>query len=242
MSLAPVAAAGGVMKLFALIGVAAVAIGCGRSSPARTDTAAAPPASSSAAGTMGITPAQSNEVVALIGCLQGPAVPGATGTAGSAAGERARARASGGEPTSAAAHGGAAGRFVLRNARAESGGVGRNGAGASGGPLVSNWSEIELDGVPADVQASVNKQVRVTGRIDARPAGSGPSSPAPPGSSTGAQGAAGAAGAASAGSATGAASTRGDVRANSTTEAGDTTNRRLTVETVQVVAQSCDER
>jgi hypothetical protein len=227
------------MKLFALVGAAALAVACGSSS-ARNDTAANPGATASPApaGSAGTTSVESNTVVTLIGCLEGPSVAGPTGTAGSAAGERARARAGAGEATVPDAHGAPAGRFVLRNARAESGGTGANGAGASGGPLVSNGSEIELDGVPADAQASVNKQVRVTGRIGARPTATGNAAATPPGGAR----ATGVTGGGAAGSATGAASTSGDVRANSTTEAGDTTNRRMTVETVQVVAQGCDER
>ena len=56
---------------------------------------------------------------------------------------------------------------------AELGGVGANGAGGSGGPLVSGRATFELDGVPPDARNSVNKQVKVVGRLDARPAGAG---------------------------------------------------------------------
>jgi hypothetical protein len=111
---------------------------------------------------------------------------------------------------------------VLANAAVESDAAGANGAGGSG---ASAGSSYELDGVPADARASVNKLVRVTGRIVARNAVSPDAT----------------AGAASPGT-TGETSSRDDVRANSTGVAGDSTNHRLTVETVQVVAQQCGPR
>ena len=125
--------------------------------------------------------------------------------------------------------------------------MGANGAGASGGPLVSAGSSIDLDGVPADAQNSVNKQVRVTGRIDARPEGAGA---AGAGNATVGGRGTGAANSGASGSGVGATSpsaggtsTRDDVRANSTTAASGEPNsaaaRRVTVETVQVVAQTC---
>jgi hypothetical protein len=164
--------------------------------------------------------------VTVVGCLRGPELAGATGTAGSPAADRARARESGSPGQGSAAHGRAANaRYTLTNAAVESGGAGRSGAGGTGGPLISPGSSLDLDGVPADAQASVNKQVRITGRVDAMQSTE--------------QGAA-------ASRSGGSSSARDDVRANSTTIAAGArengTNRRVTVETVQVVAQTCPAR
>jgi hypothetical protein len=204
------------------------------------------------------------ERVTLVGCLQGPALPGATGTAGSASADRARARSSGGAAADEQTHGAASSaRYTLVDAAIESGGTGANGAGGSGGPLLSPGTSVDLDGVPADAQNSVNKQVRVTGTIDARPGGAASAANATvggetPGAASGTSGsgvaAEGTGGAASSGGSArssgpgstsgGGMSTRDDVRANSTTAASGATQsgsgaRHVTVETVQVVAQSC---
>jgi hypothetical protein len=219
------------MKRTLLISAALLTFACGQGSqqaqPAHdaSTPAASAPAGSATGGATGTTPPGANEMVTLVGCLRGPALPGATGTAGGPAGDRARLRATGNDAASAGTHGSAStGRFTLLNVIVESGGSGANGAGASGGPVVSAQSAVELDGLPADAQASVNKQVRVTGRIDSRPAGSA--------AATGAASPSG-----------GSTSTRDDVRANSTTVAdGAASTRRLTVETVQVVEQSCPEK
>jgi len=269
------------MKSTLLIGTTLLTFACGGGSQTRgADTSASPataPPSANASSTAANT-SQGNASVTLVGCLQGPALPGATGTVGSAAGDRARARATGNDAANAQTHGGAsAGRFLLVNATAESAGVGANGAGGSGGPLVDPRSSFELDGLPADAQASVNKQVRITGHVDPRPVGaaeeatsaapraanvsassgntvSSVGSPSAMGTARAGGSAAqsgnapngapptggpnGVVGGAPAGS--GSASTRDDVRANSTTVAsGDANPRRLTVETIQVVAQNC---
>ena len=142
--------------------------------------------------------------VTLVGCLQGLELPRATGTAGSPAADRGPG------------HTAAAGRFVLTNATVENAAAGANGAGGSGGPLVNAAKSFELDGVPADAQVSVNKRVRVTGRVDERE----------PASRT-------------TGSGSSAGSTE-DTRANSLTAAGDSTTRRVKVETVQVIAPDCN--
>jgi hypothetical protein len=268
------------MKSTLLIGTTLLTLACGSGSQTRgADTSASPataPPSANASSTAANS-GQATSSVTLVGCLQGPALPGATGTAGSAAGDRARARATGNDAANAETHGGAStGRFLLVNATAESGGVGANGAGGSGGPLVNARSSFELDGLPADAQASVNKQVRITGHVDPRPVGaaeeatgaasgaagtsassgnssSGVGSPSGMGTAraggsavqsgnatnrTPSTGGTNGVGGAPAGG--GSASTRDDVRANSTTVAsGDANPRRLTVETVQVVAQNC---
>jgi hypothetical protein len=220
------------MKSTLLISIAVLTVACGSRQTRNDKSATANDASSQSPGanTSGATPSGTTDgKVTLVGCLQGPSQPGATGTAGSAAGDRARARAAGSNADDAQRHGAAAmAHYVLTNASVEAGGVGANGAGGSGGPLVSAGSSFELDGMPADGQVSVNKQVRVTGRVDVRPAAAaGSTRSAASGAATGASGAASE------------TSPADDVRANSTAVAGDSTNRRLTVETVQVVAQQC---
>jgi hypothetical protein len=196
-------------------------------SQAQNDTsrsaAAAQPgagAGSAASGGSTATAPAGNAAVTLVGCLQGPAVSGATGTTGSDAGDRARARETGKVPGAEQTLGGASDvRFTLTNATVESGGVGANGAGGSGGPLLGAGSSVELDSLPADAQANVNKQVRVTGRINASDVRAEPST------------------------AGGSTSPRDDVRANSTTAAsGNAASRHLTVESVQVIAERCAAR
>jgi hypothetical protein len=219
------------MKLALLISIAAIALACNGSRDARSDlppssTATGSQASASAGTATGVSKAS----VTLVGCLLGPERPGTVGTAGSAAGERARARAAGADEQ--VRHGALPnGHFVLSNVVVESGGAGASGAGASGGPLVSAGSSFELDGLPADAQASVNKRVRITGQVDPQPASTGAASGAAQTDRAGA--------ASASPSTTGGTSTRDDVRANSTAVAGDATNRRLTVETVQVVSEEC---
>ena len=176
--------------------------------------------------------------VTLVGCLEGAAQPRAAGTAGSVAGDRARERATGNTAGDQQPHGAAANaHFTLTNATVESGALGATGAGGSGGPLLSPGSSVDLDGVPADAQSSVNKQVRVTGRLDATQAAA----------TTGAGRNGGAAPANSSTSGSGASTSPGDdVRANSTTIASGVhdngSSRHLTVETVEVIAQGCTAR
>lgn len=190
-----------------LISATIFTLACGQAQSDKNASATSAPAASAAAEKSAVT---------LVGCLREAAPAQATGTAGSV-GSEPSARAT--TADDAQRHGRAANaRFVLADATVESGGVGANGAGASGGPLVGAGSRVELDGVPADAQASVNKQVRITGRIDAaQPTGTG-----------------------------GSASTRDDVRANSTTAASGApatdASRHLTVDTVQVIAQTCPGR
>ena len=208
-----------------LISATIFTFACG---PSQTGNDASKPAGAASAGSATSAPATSaageKAAVTLVGCLREAAPAQPTGTAGSVE-SAPGARPSSGTSDEAQRHGRAANvHYVLADATVDSGGVGANGAGASGGPLLSAGSRVELDGVPADAQSSVNTQVRVTGRIDAaQPAGTG------------------AAGAASGGS----TSTREDVRANSTTVASATPDngaRHMTVDTVQVIAQNCAAR
>jgi hypothetical protein len=107
------------------------------------------------------------------------------------------------------------GRFTLTNASAESRGTGS-------APAVETGSSVALVNVPADARANVNKQVRVSGHLDAARAEAGARTASPSGGST---------------------STRDDVRANSTTIASDTPEHardaRLIVERVQAIAETC---
>ena len=110
------------------------------------------------------------------------------------------------------------GRFALANATADS---------AAGGPApaIATGSTIVLDSVPADARSHVNKQVRVTGHFDAARSDAGARTASPSGGST---------------------STRDDVRANSTTVAGDSPaparDGRLIVERLQAIADVCAAR
>ena len=110
------------------------------------------------------------------------------------------------------------GRFTLTNARAESG-------GSASAPAVATGSNVALVNLPADARNNVNKQVRVTGRLDAARAGAGARTASPSGGST---------------------STRDDVRANSTTVASDTPDHArdapLIVERVERIAETCAAR
>jgi hypothetical protein len=110
------------------------------------------------------------------------------------------------------------GRFALTNATAES-----PASGAA--PAIAAGSTITLDSMPPDARSHVNKQVRVTGHFGAARPDAGARTASPSGGST---------------------STRDDVRANSTTVAGNTPepprDGRLIVDGVTVIAESCATR
>lgn len=251
---------GGQMKRSLLISVAALACACGGSHQSDNRDASAPAGSSQPAST-GATAqtvggdqggaTRANQTVTLVGCLVGPSQAAAPRSSSAA---RAQARATGPETAADAAGAASADRFMLADAvvpGSELGGVGANGAGGSGGPLVSGRATFELDGVPPDARNSVNKQVKVVGRLDARPAGDADA----------ANGAAGAAGTSGSGTAPTAAS--GSVPSGSSDAPGahgtgqksvaghgtmgsaarsDVRNQRLVVETVQVIAENCTQR
>lgn len=107
------------------------------------------------------------------------------------------------------------GRFTLTDASAESRGI-------TSAPAVQIGPNVALVNVPADARTHVNKQVRVTGHLDAARADGSARTASPSGGST---------------------STRDDVRANSTTIASDTPEHtrdaRLIVERVQAIADTC---
>lgn len=185
-----------------------------------------PTAGTRDANAAGTNSARSNQQVTLVGCLQGPSVSAPARTSGSPD------RASAGAAAATDDMHGSMGQFRLTNATAasnQSAGTGAGGAGASGGPLVSARSTFVLDGIPADAQRSVNKQVRVTGRLDTTGTGSG--------ASVGTSGS-GVSGGAAAGSGTTAGSGSAAAGGNDASFSSGAV-RRLTVESVQVVAQRC---
>ncbi len=215
------------MKRTLLVGASALLFACGRgqqSTDNRTPTeAAARPVS--AAGNVVPAPtgdgrsSQSTQKVALVGCLQGSPSLETTGTAGTSA----RARATAPETVAAGSPGDrTSDRFILVDAVAapESAGVGANGAGGSGGPLVTGKSSFELDGIPATARASVHKQVRIVGSIAAAsdPVGT---------SATGDH------------AAPAASRSGGAINAASATGGGGMEMRRLLVDTIDIVASTC---
>jgi hypothetical protein len=186
-------------------GFAALTVACGHS---RSETAATPAGNTSPSGDTA-RGSKAGGAVTLVGCLHGPTVPSTTGTAGSKNADR----------TECCIHPkrrcGSARRRILcavkcdrREQRFR-----HQRCRRFRRPTVSDGTSFELDGAPADAQASVNKRVRVTGRVDERPAGA-----AETGATRG---------------------TREDTKANSLTVAGDSAARRIRVETLQLVAQDC---
>jgi hypothetical protein len=246
MSLAAFAAMGGLSQMKSLVvvvGIVALTCACGGSRNS-TDTAqnqnpapAAPQAGTTPAvdarvsGSSTVNP--TSQQITLVGCLQGPAGDAnAVGTSG----RRDRSTPPAGIDTDRDAVNGGAFRLVdATPASNDTAGTGTAGAGASGGPLVSGRASYVLDGIPNDARGSVNKQVRVTGRLDAT---------APPASSGTSNSGAAASGAGSgAGSATGTGPGVSGSTANPA-GAGNATNgaRRVAVERVEVVSQACAKR
>jgi hypothetical protein len=184
--------------------------------------------------------------VTVLGCLQSGDSPAATLPATAGRPPLPAAQAAGDTSNGAA--------FVLRDAKPETGaaGVGRNGAGGSGGPLLSGISDYTLQGDVSELRRYVNQEVRITARIDpqqivvpqeprgsasgpvgnADPRSSGPSGPPASGASTG-----------SATSATGAEKTTGTVSGSNTSNTGATqhavAHRQLIVDSVTSVALTC---
>jgi hypothetical protein len=255
---------GGWMTRILLIGVAAATFACGGSNKATTDangaaqSSAATASTSSAANANASTAATSGapqgvEKVTLVGCLQGPSTSAATGTSGTAA-----ERGSQGPGAVTPGAGSSSEPFMLVDATAEAGaaGVGANGAGGSGGPLVSGRSSFVLDAVTVDARNNVNKQVRVTGRLDPRPyatgattgtAGSSTAGGTTPMSGTASAAAGGSTPASSGAPASGTAMTAGTAASSGTAAATGTTAgsavvppvRHLAVDSVEVVSETC---
>jgi hypothetical protein len=197
----------------------ALATGCGRSGSETTGNAPAETPAATQASTREPAPDGTQRVV-LVGCLQSPA---------------ADTRPSQG----AAADPGSVGttpRFTLVNARPAapgSSGVGSQGAGASGGPLVTAKAAYELDALPPSARTEVNKQVEVSGRLDtasavaptpgaAFPVGTS----APPPGSTRTETTAG----------------QGSVASNApqSDPGGPSTIRHLVVDSLKVIADACE--
>jgi hypothetical protein len=176
------------MKRLVCVTIAALAVACGNrgtdsrtagnAGAAQSEPNAQAGARSNEPGDTGSTrdtgPAgaaeREHQRVTLTGCLRGgESAAGTTGTAGRSAATGAGA---------ADAVSGAAGQFMLTNARPDAtapagsggtgAGVGANGAGASGGPLVSGVSSYRLSGTTPELQAHVNQRVRIIGTIDTR--------------------------------------------------------------------------
>jgi len=174
----------------------------------------------------------SDQVVSLTGCLEGGEAPAPSRTSL----ERTPAAS-----RDAVAEAGAD-RFLLRRAKPDTGraGVGANGAGASGGPLVDAASDYVLEGRPAELRRYVNQEVRVTARVS------------PTGTTVDQRATSNTQSTATSGSAAG-RSLAGDSPAI-TPPAGTTPDtkrpadnsgvplRRLLVESVQAVGASCTER
>jgi len=155
----------GAIKSTLIISFAAFSSACG-GGQSRSNTTTPPPPSSTTSPVEVPPRAAPSGNLTLTGCLQRPSSTGATGTAGTDAGERGQARPSGND-TANATPAGAPERYVLSNATVES---------RAGGPLVSEGTSFELDRVPAGTQVSPGKLVRVTGQIDERSGGAGAAS------------------------------------------------------------------
>ena len=146
--------------------VAVLACACGRgddktdqnANPAATDTAQSAPAATGTSGT--------NDTIVLTGCLQRGNANQAVGTSGSKTTARPDATAAPATPADNA-------DFILVHATAGApdasgqptgtSGVGSNGAGASGGPLVTGTDSYVLEG--NDLTEHEHQLVRVTGRF-----------------------------------------------------------------------------
>jgi len=215
---------------------AALACACGRSdrnsdTTAATDTAAAQNPAPATVGTSGVSGATgSNQTIVLTGCLQRTSGTEAVGTSGS--------KGTPAPPDAAAAPSGDT--FVLLRATAGepdasgkptgTSGVGANGAGASGGPLVTGTDSYVLDG--ANLVEHEHQTVRVFGHLPDPLAGGvlsgrAAADSATPGATTPAAGTNPNPGAA-----------RGAARANA--NGNDVAHmRHVTVDSVEMVAATC---
>ena len=225
------------MKAGLFIGLTALTIACSSEPQNReVSSAGGPPSGPAATDSANRTGERATDrAVTLVGCLRGPSLGGETaGTSGSN-------RTPPGAPESSQATAPSS-RFTLINAAAAApgtAGIGANGAGASGGPLVSGASSYDLDGLAADAAAHVNKQVKITGEIDTNPATLvGPSTA--PRERTGETGAGSGRATPSATGGTGG----GHGQSGSAAETGtlDSANRRVVVSSVEVVSETCPRR
>jgi hypothetical protein len=239
------------MKQVLFISTAALTFACGGGSTNREVAApGANPASTAQAPSATAADARGgDQSIVLLGCLQGPSSTGqAAGTSG--ARDRTGTTAGRGAATGAIGAVSSRARFTLVDAAAasiDSGGVGTNGAGGSGGPLVSGRGAYDLDGIPADAAAHVNKQVRVKGRIDSNPASIGGSLSAGNDAARGGSPSAGPERASEPGrratpDVAGAGGGHGSTSRASGGAVETSVNRRLVVESIEVVSESCAQR
>jgi hypothetical protein len=132
-------------------------------------------------------------------------------------------------------------RFLLTHATPDPGGagVGANGAGASGGPLVSGASDYVLQGGDiAELRGHLSHQVRVTARLNAQQMS------LPQGTSTGTGGTAGDVTSANGGSTVGSGATHvpraiPSGAPNGQAASGTASVQSLIVESVQMIAAKC---
>jgi hypothetical protein len=179
-----------------------------------------------------------DQVVTLTGCLQGgeevttasatPAPPSASGAASAV--------------NRGAADGSGANRFVLRRATPDSAGagIGANGAGGSGGPLLAGVSDYALDGAESDLRRYLYQEVRVSARLNPRDTAAQQRGSANP------TAAASSRSRAASTPASNPPATSASVAANTETDGGSATAspplRRLLVDSVQLVARTCASR
>jgi hypothetical protein len=212
------------MKHEFVITILSATLGCRASVPSENNTTTSAEPSSAVPGGQArdLIPERSpttlanSQTLTLVGCLQGPPIlVGSSAEAATTVVENDETRSNE--------------RFRLVNASAstpETAGVGTQGAGASGGALVSGRASFTLDGLPAEARGGINKQVRITGRLEAGSAVSGPQQSSTAVSRSSSQ-------------VTGSADKReGDDRLVGSAS-NRTNERHLIVETVQVVGSSC---
>lgn len=225
--------------------IAALACGCGNSTnpPPTAGVGAAGSASktpgSAAADQEGDTKAAdrsvptasarpADQLVRVTGCLMGgealAAAPGNSAAPGTT------------PAVGGTANGSGPNLFVLTRAKpdADGAGVGANGAGGSGGPLISGIAEYRLDGDPTELRSHLNQQVRISARLDPRQTMTGSAPPVTAGSNDRAS-------ITDAGTAGGSARPSG---ADTSQRGTSATNvpamaRLLIVESVRMVASSC---
>jgi hypothetical protein len=232
-----------------------ITVGCGRHEPSQPGAEAQPPGgyssrnapqsastAQSAGQSDGAATADqatsssdrhpSDQVVSLTGCLEGGEAPPPSGTAPD------RAATSAAAATRGAAGAAGPNRFLLRRAKPDPGGagVGANGAGASGGPLVGA-ADYVLEGPVAELRLHVNQQVRVSARL--APADTAAAQQLP--STTGSDRTPGSA-ATRVPSSNGAPPAIPRPDAGGIADSGGASLRRLLVESVQGVGSRCSER
>jgi hypothetical protein len=250
------------MKRAICIGLtAAVAVACGGRHDDSTTTASSTPSAQSGSATRpgpnAGSPNDTQQVVSLTGCLQGDRSAGAAvGTSGSAASHPAgspdnnnvadrfvlaSASASASDQPAANPPASGAGPASVPNRAAGSNagpvsGVGANGAGGSGGSLVSGRSSYALVGNSTDLSAHVGHQVRITGRMSSATTAYENSARTPV---TGSPAGVGSASSGRPGSGVGAGASGQNAGTNSPAGTTGPGMRTVTVESVEMVSTAC---